>query len=45
LACFRGLAFGGPGFGPRFDAPGTRYPPSFTSLYLLHGSSIKFLSF
>lgn len=23
---FRGPAFGAPGFGPRLDAPGTRYP-------------------
>lgn len=30
LVCFRGQAFGGPGFGPRFDAPGSRYPPTFT---------------
>ncbi|KAH1116583.1 hypothetical protein GLYMA_17G035500v4 [Glycine max] len=26
----RGLAFGGPGFGPRFDAPGTRHPSNIT---------------
>ncbi|RDX94087.1 Flowering time control protein FCA, partial [Mucuna pruriens] len=26
----RGLAFGGPGFGPRFDAPGTRLPSNVT---------------
>ncbi|XP_027333490.1 flowering time control protein FCA isoform X2 [Abrus precatorius] len=26
----RGLAFGGPGFGPRFDAPGTRLPSNIT---------------
>nr|KYP52615.1 Flowering time control protein FCA [Cajanus cajan] len=26
----RGLSFGGPGFGPRFDAPGTRHPSNIT---------------
>ncbi|KAK7363454.1 hypothetical protein VNO77_05598 [Canavalia gladiata] len=26
----RGLPFGGPGFGPRFDAPGTRLPSNIT---------------
>jgi len=38
LAFFRGQAFGGPGFGPRFDAPGPRYSPTllfpFTSCFL-----------